>query len=198
MRWRSTLFERYAVWTLLALPVAPILWPVLAEAAGWRAAIRPSGDLAAKLIVLALALSPLRALLPRSATVAWLARRRRWLGLAAFGYAALHMAVFILSIGRLDWILQGLAWASMWTGWLAMLLLVPLALTSNDAATRRLGHGWKRLHRLVYPAALLALAHWLLLSAGPWEALAHALPLVLLHAWAAWRRAFSKGSGNAM
>lgn len=183
-----------AVWALLALPALAILWPVLAEAAGWRAAIRPSGDLAAKLLVLALALSPLRTLLPRSAAVAWLLRRRRWIGVAAFGYASLHLTVFVLSIGRLDWIVQGLAWASMWTGWLALLLLVPLAVTSSDAAMRRLGRGWKRLHRLVYPAALLTLAHWLLLSAGPWEALAHALPLVLLYALAAWRRAFWKRS----
>ena len=190
----SARYAHLAVWALLALPALPILWPVLAEAAGWRAAIRPSGDLAAKLIVLALALSPLRTLLPRSAAVAWLLRRRRWIGVAAVGYASLHMAVFVLSIGRLDWIVQGLAWASMWTGWLAFLLLAPLAVTSSDTAMRRLGRGWKRLHRLVHPAALLTLAHWLLLSAAPWEALAHALPLVILHAWAAWRRAFSRGS----
>lgn len=198
MHWPPARYERVLVWTLLALPALPILWPVVVDTVGWRAAIRPSGDIAAKLLVLALALSPLKALLPSAAAIGWLVRRRRWIGVAAFGYATLHMVVFVLSIGRLDWILQGLAWASMWTGWLAFLLLVPLAATSHDAAALRLGRGWKRLHRLAYPAALLTLAHWLLLSAGPWQALAHALPLVLLYALAAWRRGFSYGSGNAM
>jgi sulfoxide reductase heme-binding subunit YedZ len=48
-----------------------------------------------------------------------------------------------------------------WTGWAAFLLILPLALTSNDTAMRALKAGWKRLQRLAYPAALLTLVHWM-------------------------------------
>lgn len=156
------------------------MFPVLQGWEGYRLAIDPTGEWAARLIIVAMAITPLRVLFPHAPSVLWLQRRRRVIGLAAFGYASLHLVAFTLSIGRLDYIVQGLAFASMWTGWLAFLLLAPLAATSSDAAVRLLGRGWKMLQRLVYPAALLTLAHWLLLTKGPQEALLHAAPLATL------------------
>ena len=179
-----------ALLLLLALPALPIMAPALEAGGEYRFALRPSGLLAAQLLLLALALGPLRALFPRAAWSAWLLRRRRAVGLAAFGYAALHLVFFVLSVGRLDYIVQGLAWASMWTGWLAFALLLPLAVTSSDAARRRLGPAWTWLHRLVHPAALLLLAHWLLLTRHAAEALLWFAPLAALLAArriAAWR-----------
>lgn len=58
-------------------------------------------------------------------------------------------------------------------------MLVP-ALISTDGAMRALGAGWKRLQRFAYPAALLTLAHWMLVHDGFTEALLHALPLLVL------------------
>jgi sulfoxide reductase heme-binding subunit YedZ len=171
---------KHLLWLLLALPAIPMVWPVMSGSEPWRHAIRPSGAFSAQLLLVALAITPLRQLLPASRWVKWLAARRRNLGVAAFAYASIHLVFFLASIGRVDYVVQGLAFASMWTGWLAMVLLLPLALTSNDLAMRTLRRGWKMLHRLAYPAALLVLAHWLLLTAGPWEALAWFLPLALL------------------
>jgi methionine sulfoxide reductase heme-binding subunit len=58
--------------------------------------------------------------------------------------------------------------------------MLPLALTSNDASMRRLRAGWKRLQRLVYPAALLTLLHWIWVHNSYAGALAHFVPLGLL------------------
>ena len=172
---------------LLALPAA-FLVAALANGETWRFAIRPSGDYAAKLLVVTLCLSPLRALFPQSRWTAWLISRRRIFGLSAFFYALFHLAVFCASIGRLDWVLQGMAFASMWTGWIAFGLLAAVASISNAAAKAHLGLWWKRIQRLAYPAAVLTLVHWLLLTTSPWEALAHAAPVVGLWVAVAARR----------
>jgi len=156
-------------------------WPVLAGQAPWRFAIGPTGEAAAILLLCALALSPLRQLFPRAPLLLRFLRRRRDIGLAAFFYAVLHLVFFVLSIGRLDYILQGLAWASMWTGWLAFaLMLVPAAISSDRAMRWLGGRRWKRLQRLIYLVAVLVLCHWLLLAATPLQALVWFAPLAAL------------------
>lgn len=167
----SDRIPRPLLWLLLTVPALPMTWPVLFGEAPWRFAIGPTGEAAAILLLCALALSPLRLLFPRAPLVLWLLRRRRDIGLAAFFYAVLHLVFFVLSIGRLDYILQGLAWASMWTGWLAFALMLVPAAISSDRAMRRLGRMWKRLQRLLHAVAVLVLCHWLLLAATPFEAL---------------------------
>lgn len=175
------------LWALLALPATWPLW-LLAAGNGWGAATRPTGDIATKLMIVALAIGPLAAVAPHWPWLDWMRRHRRSFGVAAFLYALFHMIVFALSIGRLDWIVQGMAYASMWTGWLAFAGLAVVAAMSNDASVRRLGRAWKRVQRLVYPAALLTLAHWLLLSRSWTEALVHFIPLGLLFAARDWSR----------
>ena len=178
---------------LLALP-AVLLAAGLASGEPWRFAIRPSGDVATKLLVLTLSISPLRLLFPKSRWIAWLMSRRRIFGLSTFFYALFHLAVFSASIGRLDWILQGMAFASMWTGWIAFGLLATVASISNALAMARLGRWWKRIQRFAYPAALLTLAHWLLLSRSPTEALLHAAPVAGLWGAVAAQRLSSAAS----
>ena len=73
-------------------------------------------------------------------------------------------------------------------GFAAFLLLLPLALTSNRAAMRRLGKNWQRLHRLVYAAAILAAWHfWWLTKSDLREPALFAGGLTLLLAWRIWR-----------
>ncbi|MDP3897704.1 MAG: ferric reductase-like transmembrane domain-containing protein [Mesorhizobium sp.] len=176
-----------ALWrTALALPALVMIAPVLSGGEPWRQAIRPTGEFGAMLLIAALAISPLQTILPNAAWVAWLRHRRRDIGLAAFLYTLLHLIVFSASIGRLDWIVQGIAFASMWTGWLAFGLLAAVAAISNEGAMRRLGPWWKRVQRLAYPAALLTLAHWLLLTRSPVEGLLYFAPLTLLQALRVW------------
>lgn len=122
---------------------------------------RTLGLWALRFLVVGLAISPLRHIGGPN-----LIRWRRAIGLLAFYYAVMHLAVYML----LD---QGLDWAAIWAdivkrpfitvGMLAFTLLVPLAITSNNGMIRRLGPAWNKLHRLVYIAAVLAVLHFVML-----------------------------------
>jgi sulfoxide reductase heme-binding subunit YedZ len=92
----------------------------------------------------------------------------------------LHLIFYIIDMGNLDDMLAEFLALGIWTGWAAMLLFVPLAVTSNDASMRALKAGWKRLQRLVYPAAVLVLVHWIFIHNNLGPALFHFIPLVLL------------------
>ena len=97
-----------------------------------------------------------------------LMKHRRALGLICFAYVVCHLLVWLLldvqipsqilaDIAKRPYITVGMA---------AFLLLVPLAVTSNNVSIRRLGPKWRRLHQLSYPAALLAALHFVLLAKG--------------------------------
>jgi sulfoxide reductase heme-binding subunit YedZ len=125
---------------------------------------REYGDVALKLLIAGLAVTPLR----RYAGINLL-RLRRAIGVTCFFFALFHLLVWAL----LDLRSLSLIWADIvkrpyvTVGMLAFLALVPLALTSNDAAIRRLGSAaWRRLHQLVYPAALLGALHYLWIAKG--------------------------------
>jgi len=125
-----------------------------------EAALHQTGLLALVLLLASLACTPLRLV----AGWTWPARVRRTLGLLAFTYAVAHFLVYAV----LD---QGLAWSALWAdvterpfitvGFAALVLLVPLALTSTNRWVRRLGFPrWQRLHRLAYVAAALGVVHF--------------------------------------
>jgi sulfoxide reductase heme-binding subunit YedZ len=114
----------------------------------------------------------------------WPIRIRRMLGLFAFFYASLHLLTYV-------WLDQFFAWGEIWldimerpfitVGMLAFTLLVPLAATSNRAMIRRLGKGWKKLHRLAYIVPLLGVVHfWWLVKADVSEPLVYGLVLLVL------------------
>jgi sulfoxide reductase heme-binding subunit YedZ len=113
------------------------------------------------LLILCLAITPLRSLFPR---LNWLIKFRRLLGLFAFFYASLHLATYValymnfdLNVFKTDitkrrFILMGFS---------AWLLLLPLAATSTTWAIRKLGgKRWNRLHKLVYFAAICGIIHY--------------------------------------
>ncbi len=93
----------------------------------------------------------------------WPGELRRTLGLVAFCYSLLHFLVYIVVGQKLRWdyaYLDALSQKSRIPGWIALLLLVPLAITSTDGMIRRVGaKRWKNLHRLVYLATALAILH---------------------------------------
>lgn len=144
-----------------------------------RALERELGLTALQFLIAALAVTPLR----RHAGINLL-RHRRALGLLCFLYVAQHLGVWlVLDLGDLGLIGADLVKRPyVVVGMLGFLVLLPLALTSTDRALRRLGtERWRRLHRLTYVAALLALAHFAMLSKGlPLEALAYALLTAIL------------------
>lgn len=113
------------------------------------------------MLILSLAVTPLRQLSPR---LAWLIKFRRLLGLFAFFYATIHLATYValyanfnLSVFETDITKRRFIIA----GFCAYLLLLPLALTSTTWAIRKLGgKRWNRLHKLVYFAAICGIVHY--------------------------------------
>lgn len=175
---------RSLVWAVLAIPAAVALANYALAPDAWPGdLLHPTGEWSARFIILALMVTPLRQLFSQSRAVAFMAQHRRALGVAGFLYALLHLLFYMLDMGTLGDMLAELGAPAISSGWLALLLLLPLGLTSNDLAVRALRAGWKRLQRLAYPAAVLTLVHWVLVHDGLGAALLHFLPLALLQAW---------------
>lgn len=126
---------------------------------------RASGDWTLYFLCLTLAVTPLRRLTGQQ----WLLKLRRMLGLLSFFYAGLHFLCFIWFDHFFDLteMLKDVVKRPFITvGFIAFLLLVPLALTSSDAMVRRLGRRWIWLHRLIYVIATLAILHFWWMRAG--------------------------------
>jgi methionine sulfoxide reductase heme-binding subunit len=177
---RFILNKKQVFWLLLAIPALLMLLRFYSGDVLAMDMLHPTGEWSARLMIIAMMLSPLVSLLGPKPWLGWLVQRRRALGVAAFAYAVLHLIFYVIDMGNLDDMLAEFWALGIWTGWAAMLLFVPLAMTSNDASMRRLKAGWKRLQRLVYPAAVLVLVHWIFIHNNLGPALVHFIPLALL------------------
>ncbi|MFN0046095.1 MAG: sulfite oxidase heme-binding subunit YedZ [Sphingorhabdus sp.] len=177
---RFILNKKPFFWLLLSIPALLMLQRFLSSDVLAMDMLHPTGEWSARLMIFAMLLSPLVAVLGPKPWLSWLVQRRRALGVAAFAYAVLHLIFYVIDMGNLDDILAEFWALGIWTGWAAMLLFVPLALTSNDASVRKLKAGWKQLQRLVYPAAVLVLVHWIFIHNNLVPALVHFVPLALL------------------
>lgn len=177
---RIILNKKPIFWLLLCIPAFLMLRGYWAGDVIAMDMLHPTGEWSARLMIIAMILSPLVSLLGPRPWLNWLVQRRRALGVAAFAYAVLHLLFYIIDMGNLEDMLAEFWALGIWTGWAAMLLFLPLALTSNDASVRMLKANWKRLQRLVYPAAVLVLVHWIFIHNNLGAALVHFIPLMLL------------------
>ncbi|MFO1131099.1 MAG: ferric reductase-like transmembrane domain-containing protein [Hyphomicrobiales bacterium] len=164
---RSGRFSALKTCCLLALlaPAAWLLWRWLNHDLGPRAiteALHFTGQWAVRFLLAALALTPLM----RLSRWTRLALIRRMLGVGAFAWAAGHLFLYVISV-KYD-----IAFAAseiinryyLTIGFAALVGLTMLAATSTDAMIARLGNWWKRLHRLVYVIATLAILHFFMQS----------------------------------
>ncbi len=126
---------------------------------------RATGDWAVYFLCLTLLITPLR----RLTQMNWLLRLRRLLGLYVFFYAVLHFLCFLWFDHFFDLEEIGkdiLKRPFIAVGFTALVLLVPLVVTSTDRMMRQLGRWWGRLHRLIYVVALLAVLHFWWMKSG--------------------------------
>lgn len=182
-------FAKLLVFGALAVPLV-LLWIDV-----WREAQLPGSGLgpdpgeeivhrlgtwALRMLLLTLAVSPASRLLKRPRLV----RYRRMIGLWAFTYVVLHFMAYlgVLAGFALETVIADIYKRPYITvGFLALVLLLPLAVTSTRGWQRRLGRRWKKLHVLVYPAAVAAWTHLLWLSKGSFmDPFVYGLLLVLL------------------
>lgn len=159
--------SRHLLWAALGLPVAIQTYRYFAEGIYYGEYLHWTGIWATYLLIATLAVTPMRLVFGAADWMRWIGRHRRDLGVASFAYALAHAIAYILRQAEVALIVDEARSADMLTGWIALLLFLPLALTSNDYAVRRLKKRWKMLHRLIYVAALLTLAHWVLTAYDP-------------------------------
>jgi sulfoxide reductase heme-binding subunit YedZ len=121
------------------------------------------GELALQFLILGLAVSPLRRFAGLN-----LMKFRRAIGVLSFAYVFLHLLVWLV----LDVQIPSQIWADIvkrpyiTVGMAGFVLLLPLAVTSNNWSVRKLGAAWRKLHKLVYPAVLLGGIHYMMLVKG--------------------------------
>ncbi len=198
-QWLLKPWVKPVLWALCALPALALLVGAATDNLGANPAkelIEETGGWALRWLWLTLLVTPLRemAFLPA------LLRYRRTLGVTTFVYALLHL----LSYAWLDkgWVLDDIVTDVLkrnfiMVGMLTFALMLPLALTSFNAAIRALGgRKWQILHKLVYVVSLLALLHFYLKKAAKndvSEVMVYAVILALLLGWRAVRRGGIKG-----
>lgn len=149
---------------------------------------RGTGEWALRLLLLSLAMTPLRLILKKS----WPIRFRRLIGLYAFFYACLHFSVYLfLDLGSY-WSQIGadiIKRPFITVGFTAWLLLIPLAVTSNQWMMRKLKKNWLKLHKLVYIIGILGVVHYYwLVKSDVREPLMYAGILLLLFGIRFWYR----------
>lgn len=151
-------------WLVCLGPVVWLLWCAVSNTLGpdpTHTITFATGRTALRLLVISLAITPLRRLFPR---LSWLIKFRRLLGLFAFFYATLHLMTWIVLYAGFDpnsMYADILKRRYVTAGMSAWLLLLPLALTSTNWAIRKMGgKAWNRLHRLVYLAATAGIIHY--------------------------------------
>ncbi len=180
----------YWLWVLLALPAFTFISDAFTstDPKVFRHLLHPTGEFGARLLIITMLASPLALVFRGWRGPRWLKKNRRYFGVAAFGYAALHLVLYFIDRATLAKVFGEVTQLDIWTGWLAFAIFLPLAATSFDAALKALGPRWKSLQRWVYAAAVLTLLHWA--AHDEFKGLAPALinfgPLILLESYRIW------------
>jgi sulfoxide reductase heme-binding subunit YedZ len=194
MAWHPTPTQWFVlhrlVLLLVCLPMMRLVLLAYRDALGANpieALTRATGWWSLVFLLITLLVTPLRRVLQWP----WLLRMRRTLGLSAFFYALAHFITFIWFDHWFDWVAMFsdvIKRPFITMGFSAFVVLLPLALTSNNYMTRKLGaQRWQRLHRLAYLAPAIAVIHyWWLVKADVREPLYFAIVLALLLVWRVW------------
>ena len=165
----NQVLRRVPAWTLYLIGVIPPVWLLLAGIGG-QLGVDPvkvmehqMGEWSLWLLIAGLGITPLR----RYAGIN-LIKFRRAVGLLAFFYILGHFLVWlVLDVQIMSQILKDIVKRPYVTvGFAAFVLLIPLAVTSNNWSIRRLGPRWRQLHKLVYVAVVLGAVHFVMLVKG--------------------------------
>ena len=187
---------KLAVFVLLMLPLLVGAWQFYNDALGEypddalganpiEAITHHTGEWALRILLLTLAVSPVRRIFKFNSLI----RFRRMLGLTSFIYVVAHFSIYIVLDQWFDFsaIVEDIKERPYITvGFLAFVLMLPLAITSTDAMQRKLQNAWVKLHKLVYFIAVLAILHfWWLVKADLLEPIIYASILIILLAYRA-------------
>lgn len=155
-------FVKFVIYVACLLPLCWLIYAALNDALGANpieVVTRRLGEWGLQLLLVTLCMTPLRDILKQP----WPIQIRRLLGLFAFFYVVLHFITYL-------WLDQFFDWPEIWAdivkrpfitfGMLAVIGLLPLAITSNRFSQRMLAGKWRKLHQLIYPISILAVLHF--------------------------------------
>ena len=170
MTQRAVVITKIVLWAACLAPLGLLVMQAFGMAGGLGAnpveqVLNTCGKTGLNLLMLTLCITPIR----RSTGLHRLIAFRRLLGLFAFFYLVLHFSTYaLLDLGLI--FQPQLAWGTLLAdiaerpyitvGFTALVLLIPLAVTSTRGMQRRLGRKWAKLHRLVYVVAVLGVVHY--------------------------------------
>jgi sulfoxide reductase heme-binding subunit YedZ len=169
MDWVNRMVRKIPTWLVYIVGLIPVpLFLYLAQTGGLgrepiKALEHELGELALKLLIVGLAITPLRKLVRLN-----LIKFRRAIGVLTFTYVALHLLVWLV----LDVQVLSQIWADILKrpyitiGMLGFVMMIPLVITSNNWSVKRLGAGWRRLHQLTYLVAILGGIHFIMIAKG--------------------------------
>lgn len=188
--------KKYLLWLILTLPACGMVAALILNNVPIKDLLHPSGEFSARFMIIAMCATPLLILFQRfnrSLIIPqWLIRHRRTFGVAAFGYAGLHTLFYIIDTATWVKMVSEITSTGIWTGWLALLIFIPLGITSNNRSQQYLRTAWKKLQRWVYPAAILTLLHWIFIHNNLGPALIHFVPLAVLELFRAYAKCWEK------
>ncbi|MEQ1598560.1 MAG: protein-methionine-sulfoxide reductase heme-binding subunit MsrQ [Methylotenera sp.] len=165
MNKQQIIYIKVAVWILALMPLARLIWLGVHEDLGANPiefVEHSTGTWALVFLLLTLSMAPIRLLTGQ----VWQIQLRRILGLFMFFYACLHIVAYVWLDFAFIWediIKDVVKHPRILVGFVAFLLTIPLAFTSNSYMIKRLKTKWKKLHQLVYLIGILAVLHYLLL-----------------------------------
>ncbi len=189
---KSFLTGKYFLWLILLLPGVLATLNFFRGKTDYTMIMHITGEFAGRFLAISLIATPLVLMFPNGGPAKWLVRNRRFFGVTAFVYTFLHTIFYILEY-QVSQLANEFLQIPILTGWIAFFIFVPLAITSTDAAVKRMGPAWKNLQRWVYLAGLMAFIHWALLGlqgdhASAGGALFHFVPVMVLQTYRVWKQ----------
>ena len=175
--------NKIIVFILCLMPIYEVLWYSITGRFGdypsWEI-IGITGEAALIFLLITLSVTPIRRKFGWNA----LLKYRRMFGLFAFFYATAHFFVYIWQEDNFiihEFLLDTINLPYITVGFLAWLLLIPLAVTANNKSIKRIGKNWKRIHSMIYVITFLSVLHYLLVRLwNPTDILGYAAILAAL------------------
>ena len=183
--WRS----KYILWGFLMLPGLLFTAGLMNGGLDYENLMHATGEFSARFLVFSLIATPLIMLMPKYKFPKWLNRNKRYFGVAAFAYGMYHTIAYLVEVPT-NKVLGEFFEFGLLTGWISLIIWIPMTITSTDAWVMRLKATWKRIHYWGYLAALLAFLHWAFIHDHWQPALVHAAPVLLLQGYR-WGKVFA-------
>lgn len=178
--------SKYLLWIFLMLPGLMFTVGWLKGNLKYDMLMHATGEFSGRFLVFSLIATPLVMLFPSAAFSHWLNRNKRYFGVAAFAYTLYHTIAYLVEVPAHE-VLRSFFEFGLITGWIALIIWIPMAITSTDTWVLRLKGTWKKIHNWGYLAAILAFLHWAFIHYHWQAALVHAAPILLLQGYRWWK-----------